>query len=287
MHFADEPNTVDRIRSVPGVKAVAPRLEFDGMLSNGTDATMFVATAIDPARECQVRPKRLDDVAAGGFSLQAGDTERVLIGKTLALSLGSLSGANLVMQAAGPHAGTNALDVSVRGYLRAQHHSESKRKATVTLAVAQELLRMPGQITEYVVRVADYERVDALAPRIQAALGPEYRITTWHDVDPVMRDRVKMMKFIMAFVTLTLVLLVASTIVNTTMMAVHERVREIGTILAVGIRRRQVALIYLVEATILGTASAAVGINLFSRFGSAGASPGACREVMSRGSIPA
>ena len=262
VHFADDPNVVKRILAVGGVTAVAPRLDFDGMLSNGTEATMFVATAIDPAREYAVCPKRLDDVAPGGAALRPGDMERVLIGKTLAQSLGSQGDANLVMQAAGPHASTNALDISVRGYLRAQHMSESKRKATVTLRFAQELLRMQGQITEYVVRVGDHEQVDSIAPRVQAALGAEYFVTTWHEVDPVMRDRVKMMRFIMAFVTLTLCLLVVSTIVNTTMMAVHERVREIGTMLAVGARRWQVASMFLVEAVMLGTSSAATGIAL-------------------------
>jgi putative ABC transport system permease protein len=264
MNFADDPGVVGRIRSVEGVKAVAPRLDFDGMLSNGTESSMFVATAIDPAREYAVCPKRLDDVAPGGTPLREGDMERVLIGKTLAQSLGSKDkgAANLVMQAAGPHASTNALDVSVSGYLRAQHMSESKRKATVTLAFAQELLRMQSKITEYVVRVNDYEQVDTVAPRIQAALGSDYSVTTWHEVDPVMRDRVKMMKAIMSFVTLTLCLLVVSTIVNTTMMSVLERVREIGTMLAVGVRRRQVASMFLVEAVVLGTASAALGITL-------------------------
>ncbi|HEY5956148.1 MAG TPA: FtsX-like permease family protein [Polyangiaceae bacterium] len=260
MNFEDNPALVAKIRTVAGVRAVAPRLDFDGMLSNGSESTMFTATAIDPETEYRACSRRRNDVASGGFALEPGDRERALIGKTLAQSLGAQPGATLVMQASGPHASTNALDLSVRGLLRAQHMSESKRKVTVTLGFAQELLRMPGRITAYVVGVNDYDRVDAIAAKLQTSLGADFLVSTWHDVDPVMRDRARIMRVVMLFVTLTLCLLVATTIVNTTMMAVHERVREIGTMLAVGVRRRGVTVLFLWEAILLGLLSATLGV---------------------------
>ncbi|MGC4068662.1 MAG: FtsX-like permease family protein [Polyangiaceae bacterium] len=192
-------------------------------------------------------------------SLRNGDAESVLIGKTLASSLRAQSGSTLVLQAAGPHASTNALNVTVQGFLLTRHISESKRKATVTLPFAQDLLRMPGQITQYVVAVRELDRVDDVARLVQQALGDEYQVTTWHDIDPVMRDRVRAMSYVMLFVTLTLCFLVASGIVNTTRMSVHDRVREIGTMLAVGVRRRQITFLFLWEALFLGCVSAIVG----------------------------
>ena len=144
-----------RIKSVPGVTAVAPRINFDGMVSNGAESTMFMATAIDPAVEYEVCPLRKNRVAAGSKPLSVEQQGTALIGKTLADSLRAEKGATLVMQAAGPHASTNALDVEVSGFLPTVNIAESKRMATVRLGFAQDLLRMNGQVTEYAVAVSD------------------------------------------------------------------------------------------------------------------------------------
>src|SRR6266511_3661479 len=140
-----DPALVSRIRAVPGVTEVAPRLDFDGMISNGSQATMFVATAVDPIVEYRVCPRRASSVAPGSRPLGPAYDDSALIGKTLADALGAAPGSSLVMQAGGTHAGTNALDVAVSGFLPNYHPTESKRGATVTLAFAQRLLRAPGR----------------------------------------------------------------------------------------------------------------------------------------------
>ncbi len=254
-----DPALVSRIRAVPGVTEVAPRLDFDGMISNGSQATMFVATAVDPIVEYRVCPRRASSVAPGSRPLGPADDDSALIGKTLADALGAAPGSSLVMQAGGAHAGTNALDVAVSGFLPNYHPTESKRGATVTLAFAQRLLRAPGLVTEYVVAVSELERVEKVADAVRAALGAGYQVTTWQDLDPRTRDRAKLLRIVLRFITVVLCLLVATGIVNTMMMSVHERVREIGTMLAVGVRRRQVTALFLWEAIALGFLSALTG----------------------------
>ena len=260
MSLSWNPELVAQIKAVPGVTAVAPRLDFDGMLTNGSEGTMFLATAIDPAVEYEVCPQRATFLAKGSQPLRPGAPRATLIGKTLADSLGAKEGATLVMQAAGVHATANALDVTVSGFLPTNHPLVSKRLATVDLGFAQELLRMKGQVTEYVVGVADLEQVDEVAGRVRAQLGAGYEVTTWKQMDPGMWDRVNFLRYILFFVALVLFLLVATGIVNTMMMSVYERVREIGTMLAVGVRRWQVTLLFLSEAAFLGLASAVTGV---------------------------
>ena len=185
-----DPQLVARIKRVPGVTGVAPRIDFDGLISNGSEATMFQATAIDPALESQVCPKRQEKVSPGSSPLRADKQGDMLIGRTLAESLGADKGETLVMQAAGPHAGTNALDIEVGGFLPVQDFVESRRVATVRIQFAQELLRMPGLVTSYVVGVGDLQQAPALAARLRAELGDGYEITTWADLDPTTRTRV-------------------------------------------------------------------------------------------------
>ena len=251
-----------RIKSVPGVTAVAPRINFDGMVSNGAESTMFMATAIDPAVEYEVCPLRKNRVAAGSKPLSVEQQGTALIGKTLADSLRAEKGATLVMQAAGPHASTNALDVEVSGFLPTVNIAESKRMATVRLGFAQDLLRMNGQVTEYAVAVSDMEQMNSTARRLQSALGDTYQVTTWEELDPATKARVSSLGYVLLFVAVVLFLLVATGIVNTMLMSVYERVREIGTMLAVGVRRWQVTALFLLEALALGLGSSLLGVTI-------------------------
>lgn len=254
-----DPQLLARLATVPGVTGVAPRIDFDGMVSNGSESTMFMATAIDPSVEYKVCPKRETRVSPGSQPLRPGREGDALMGKTLAESLGAQKGATLVMQAAGPHASTNALDIEVSGFLPTWNIAESKRMATVRLEFAHELLRMKGQVTEYVVGVTDLEQVDVVAARVRTALGEGYTVTTWGEMDPATKTRATTMNYVMAFIALVLFLLVATGIINTMLMSVYERVREIGTMLAVGVRRWQVMVLFLWEAIALGLLSATVG----------------------------
>ncbi len=256
-----DPALVAKIKAVPGVTAVAPRINFDGMVSNGAESTMFVSVAIDPAVEYQVCPQRLKRVAAGSTPLTAEQRGTALIGKTLADSLKAAKGATLVMQAAGPHASTNALDVEVGGFLPTLNLVESKRMSTVPLYFAQDLLRMKGQVTEYAVAVTDFEQMDLIANRIRASLGDEFQVTTWEELDPATKTRVASLGYVLLFVGLVLFLLVATGIVNTMLMSVYERVREIGTMLALGVRRWQITALFLLEAMSLGLGSSILGVS--------------------------
>lgn len=259
-----DPALISRISAVPGVTAVAPRIEFDGMVSNGSESTMFMATAIEPELEYKVCPKRKTRVAAGSepLAIDPKASADALIGKTLAEALGAQKGATLVMQAAGPHASTNALDIEVHGFLPTHNVAESKRMATVRLGFAQDLLRMKGQVTSYVLNVSELDQAGAVAKRLAAALGSEYEVTTWADLDPMTKTRVSSIAYVLFFIGLVLFLLVATGIVNTMLMSVYERVREIGTMLALGVRRRQVTALFLWEAGALGLLGSGLGTAL-------------------------
>lgn len=262
LSLPQDPDLVRRIEAVPGVLAVAPRLSFDGMVNNGNESTMFMATAIDPDREYKVCPKRQTRVSPGSQPLRSGREGDALIGKTLAEALGADKGATLVMQAAGPHASTNALDVEISGFLPTQSVAESKRMATVRLRFAQDLLRMPNQVSEYVIGIAKLEQADAVAASLRQALGSEYEVTTWADLDPATKTRVGSVLYVMLFIGGVLFLLVATGIVNTMLMSVFERVREIGTMLALGVRRWQVTTLFLAEALLLGLFASTSGVLL-------------------------
>ena len=82
----------------------------------------------------------------------------------------------------------------------------------------------------------------------------------WTKLVPYLSDGLYYMRWLIAFIGTLLALVVASSVTNALMMGVYERGREIGTQLAVGMRRRDVRLLFLLEAAALGVAAAAMGV---------------------------
>ncbi len=262
LDLPDDGSLEKRIRAVPRVTAVTRRITFEGMLGNGSVSSMFNATAIDPRTEYAVCPKRRSNVAAGSTPLDERSDNGALLGKQLVQSLDAKSGSVLTMLSATQVGASNALDVTVKGYLPSLLIFESKRVATVPLAFAQELLRMPGRVTEYAIAVDDLSRADEIAARVREALGPEYDVAEWRELSPFIRERIGNFRIAFVIVSVILFLLVLTGIVNTMLMNIYERVREIGTMLAVGVRRWQVVVLFLCEAIVLGLLGALAGAAL-------------------------
>ena len=254
-----EPALLDRVRRVPHVTAVTGRILFNGLVSNGLAQTMFVGRGLDLAREATVCPRMATTVKAGGEPLAQGDETRVLLGFELGQSFGVEAGKTVALQTTSPSGRANSLDLTVKGLSTSAFPMENKRVVTVTLPTAQALLGLEGKVTELAVAVDDLERVDEVAEALRAELGPGFEVHGWRELQPFLRDIIARQNFMLGAVALILLVIVLTSIVNTMLMSVFERVREIGTLLAVGVRRAQVMTIFLIEAGVIGLLGGVVG----------------------------
>jgi putative ABC transport system permease protein len=257
LDLPDDPALLARISAVPGVLAVAPRLVFGGMVSNGDVATMFVGRGIDPAREYQALPWETRNIE--GQPITAGAPHAGVAGAELAAGLGVAGGGTLILQATTRGGQQNAMDLDVTGRLTNGNVFESKRFVNVPLSFAQELVRMPGRATEYVVRVADPGRSADVAAALRTALGPDYEVDTWRTLVPALSDVITVQRIVMATVSAVFLVIVVFGVMNTMIMSVVERTREIGTMMALGMARGRIALLFLLEAALLATIGAGAG----------------------------
>jgi putative ABC transport system permease protein len=238
-----------KVRAVPGVVAAAPRLRFAGSLSNGAVSSMVVVEAIDPVLEPAVCPERKNIPASRGGALTS----------EMAKAMNVAVGGTLTLTAPAPGGSMNALDLDVASLVAGAGFLEQKRIMTVTLPYAQELVSMEGRVTEIAVRVQDVVDAPAVASRLREALGPDYEVQTWDEVLPFLRDAQNRLRIVLQGVSLVLFLLVVFGVVNTMLMNVYERIQEIGTMLAVGARRSQVRMLFVLEAATLGLVGGSAG----------------------------
>ena len=120
-----------------------------------------------------------------------------------------------------------------------------KKLGFVPLAFAQELLRMEGRATEIAVALHHFEDAEKVKPVLQATLGPEYEVSTWHDVAAYIDDAIATQNFILNLIAGVFLFVALLGIANTMLMSVLERTREIGTMMSVGVRRRQILTLFL------------------------------------------
>ena len=249
-----------KLRSIPNVKALTPRISFSGLLTNGSRGAIAVITAVDPATVQSALPKV--DLYLEGKALEQNDRNGAHVGQELNRALDLKPGVPLMLQAQGLGGRDNALDLEPRGVLAGQNPLEGKRAVTVTLAFAQSLLGMDKKVTEYVIAVTDVTRLDETAAAIQSALGPEYEVQTWEQLRPALRDARLLQRAILGGLSLIFLIIALFGVANTLLMTVLERTREIGTLLAVGMTRGMVARLFVLEALLQAALGALLGLGV-------------------------
>jgi putative ABC transport system permease protein len=251
-----------RIRAVPGVSGVTGRIQFQGLVSNGSAQTMFVGRGVDVATEKLACPNTESVVMEGGRPLHVGDENAALLGYELSQSFHLAPGQSVTVQSSSPEGRSNAIDVKVLGNTTSTFPFENKRVLTVPLATAQALLGLEGRVTEYAVGVERLEQLEQVATGVRAALGPDYEVHTWSELQPFVRDVIARQTLVLGSIGFVLFVIVLTGIINTMLMSVFERVREIGTMLAVGVRRAQVMGLFILEAGVIGLFGGVLGAGL-------------------------
>jgi putative ABC transport system permease protein len=147
----------------------------------------------------------------------------------------------------------------VRGLSTLSLPFENKRVVVLPLNSAQALVGLEGRVSEYAIDIADLEHPEPTVLALRAALGSRAEVHSWKELEPYARDTVRRQRLVVGFVAMILGLIVLLGIASTTAMQVHERTREIGTLLALGLRRAQITALFVAESTLLALAGSAAG----------------------------
>ncbi len=257
---ADE-DFLNKIRKVPHVTAVAPRILFAGMINVG-DQTLFAAMqAIDPKREFDAVPLRKMTVSDGGRFTSGKIADAVLLTAELEKGLRGTPGqAQLPAAVLGPDkdGALSGENITIAGQLKLNLPGE-KKLAVVPLALAQRLLKMEGRATELVIAVDNIDHIPEVAASLRRVLGSDYEVHTWDQVASFVKQAMERQNLILSLVATVFMILMLLGVANTVLMSVLERTREIGTMMAVGVRRGKILALFLIEAATIGLLGGVAG----------------------------
>ena len=250
-----------RVASAQHVRGVAPRIDFYGMVSNGTKAAGFMGSAVDPDAE---RSLGFVTRVVEGRDLDAkpsGDVE-ALVGAGLAKSMGVKVGDGLTVLAMTSDGALNGVDIQIVGIVNSGVAELDARYVRITLAAAQRLLQS-DRVTNLVVGLDSTDNTDLayaeLTPRLHG-MPQEMTLKKWIDLATYYKQVNTMFNGIFLFMGMIVFFMVLMSSVNTLLMAMLERTREIGTMLAMGTPRLWVVALFMVEATLLGMMGAVAGV---------------------------
>ncbi|HWE87371.1 MAG TPA: FtsX-like permease family protein [Terracidiphilus sp.] len=247
--------------AAPHVRGIAPRIEFYGMVSNGLKSSIFMGSAVDPAAEASLG---FDPQLASGtnFTGKSGGDVEALVGAGLAKSMNVKVGDGLTLLAVTSDGALNGVDVQVTGIVRTGIAELDARYLRITLASAQRLLQS-DRVTNLVVGLDNTANTDAayaaLAPRLRG-FPQEMTMKKWIELASYYRQVKSMFDGIFLFMGVIVFFMVLMASVNTLLMTMFERTREIGTMLAMGTPRAWIVALFMAEAALLGLMGAALGI---------------------------
>ncbi len=254
-----QPAEKARIEALPGVVSVGERLAFSGLASLGETSIGFVGEGIDPAREKPIS-KRVTIMT--GRDLERADEPSVLLGEGLGKSLGAKTGDRIVLLATAANGGASAVEVSVVGTFATIYKEYDDQALRLPIAVARKLMRVDGA-TSWVVLLERTGATDSTVKAMAAQLpATQFELVPWHQLADFYNKTVTLFSKQVNVVKLIIGLIIILTISNTQTMSVLERTVEIGTSLAIGLRRGAMMRLFVVEGVLIGVLGALIGVSL-------------------------
>jgi putative ABC transport system permease protein len=253
----------DALAKNPDIAAYSPRIKFGGMFSNFAETTTIRLNGIDPEKEFKTVPLLTSRVSSGKKSLEPGE---ILIPVLLSTGMGVKVGDTVVIVTTNQDGSVNGKQFKVGGILESAT-GPGGRDGYVHIADARELLRMDDtQISEYSIRLKDFSELHPFSEKLDKVLSgqlnkmgkPVFEVHTWERLTPFYHFS-KMLDAMTFFIKLMLIAIVLVSIMNVMIMAVYERIREIGTIAAIGTLPGKILSMFLIEGLCLGIVGAIIG----------------------------
>ena len=241
------------------VLTIAPRLAFTGLLSKDDTTISFIREGVEPEAEA---PLSWAITVMEGSDLRAGGPDSVVLGEGLAANLGAHAGDRIVLLGNTPGGGVNAVELTVAGTFQTTSKAYDDTALRAPIEVARRLMRVDGA-TSWVVLLGETGQTDTAVGALRGLLPADrFEVTPWLELADFYTKTVELFDTQVNVVRLMIALIVVLSISNTLSMAVIERTTEIGTSMALGVRRRGILALFVWEGALLGLAAGVFGVSL-------------------------
>jgi lipoprotein-releasing system permease protein len=266
--FELDPGFLARLEDVPGVARAGAVLYTPAMLADedlGSPAYVQIH-GVDPRTHTQVV-----DLGEGAGALEAlgrvteSGRDGIVLGHDLAASLGAVPGdavrvlvPRVTLTPFTPIPRSRVFEVV--GSFRTDSYLQDSQRAYVSLEALQSLLGAPGRASWIDIRLDDDDRLHEMKEVLAAELD-----APWMVLDMIEQNRELLkalnMERIILFLAISLIVIVAAlNIVSTLILMVTDKIKEIGTLIALGTRPSSIAAVFMLQGLVIGSVGSAIGL---------------------------
>lgn len=266
--IANPDQVAAQIASLAPVKVATPRLFASGYVSVQNESAGVRIYGIDPLSSANA-PYR-EGLVNGDF-LTPDDRTGLLLGKPLADKLGLKVGDQLMLSVNTANGDIVDQSMTIRGIYSTKTVGFDGTTVFLPLAKAQTMAQAESHASTIFILLKDASQTDAVAAAIQ---GTDYQVLTWSKMNELILQTEDLANSYMVIFYLIVLGITATVIINTQIMSVFERTREIGILSAIGMKGRRIMAMFVAESTLLAFGGIALGLILggliiayFTKFG--------------------
>jgi ABC-type lipoprotein release transport system permease subunit len=255
----DGPRKLAAISKMPSVKAVTGRMIARGMIANASGSSGVQINGIDPGKELLVtNKKRL--IISGAYFLPAKHNE-MLVGEKLAKKLKLKLRSKVIISFQDKNNDIASGAFRIAGIYRTTSTPYDEMNVFVDIRDLNALNQSTDSFTE----IAMLLQSDDMVPQVQSVLFAKYKgldIENWSEILPEMGMIVSVMSTTITIFLAVILLGLGFGIVNTMMMAILERRQELGMLISLGMNKRKVFTMVMLETVFLVFIASPVGVLL-------------------------
>lgn len=248
------------------VEEYSMRIKLGAMFSNFTETTNIRLNAVIPKQEMAAAPLLTDRIIKGKKDglIEKGE---ILVPELIAKGMKVKVGDTIVLVANNKDGSVNGQTFLVRGILEGIS-GPGGRDGIIHLDDAKTLLRTTEpEISEIAIRLKNIDQLPAVFAKLKTELEsfrnkqdkPMFEVHTWEKISPFF-NIAKMIDLMTLFIKIMLVAIVLVSIMNVMVMAVYERINEIGTISAIGTSPGKILGLFITEGFLLGILGTVIGV---------------------------
>lgn len=247
---------ISQLASFPQVRVATPRLFATGIVTSGDQTAGVRVIGIDPASEANA-PFR-DGLLRGQY-LQPDDRDGILVGAPLAEKIGASVGDQVNLLVNTSNGEVDQQQFTIRGTYTTHTPSYDETSVFMPLAKAQAITQTQDHASTIFILLQNRDQAEAVAAALS---GSDYQIVTWQQANELILQTEQFAGAYMSVLYLIVLAITGSVIVNTLIMAVFERTREIGILSAIGMRGRRIMAMFFAESSLLAVGGILIGFVL-------------------------
>lgn len=245
-----------QVASIPLVTASTPRLYVSGVVSAGDTSMGVRVVGIEPASNANA-PFR--DAMVSGQFITPDDRTGLLMGQTLADKMGLKTGDNINLLVNTSNGDVNQQNFTIRGIFNTHTPGYDQTTLFLPLAKAQTLSKTENYASLIFVLLKDKEQTGPVITALQAS---QYQVKTWLQMNDLVYQTEQLVSSYFILLYLIVLGITATVIINTLIMSVFERTREIGVLSAIGMKSSRIMAMFFAESSLLAVGGIVIGLIL-------------------------